>query len=132
MVPKMRVRPFSILLAAIALLAVSAGVASAHVLKAARAANANNFVAREVCRDIVDDPEIGTCVDWTSGPCRRLSPHRIRCQLTHLFRHENGMELRCSQTQEWFILNGEGDLRARPVAKSGRCRVIRPPEPAAP
>jgi len=127
----MRSRLLLALLVAIAALALTASAASAHVLKAVRAANANNFVAREVCLDIVDDPEIGTCVDWVSGPCRRLSAHRIRCQMVHVFRHENGMEVRCRQLQDWFITNANGQLKVRPVAGSASCRQTRPPDPPA-
>ncbi|HEX5762092.1 MAG TPA: hypothetical protein VFY04_03115 [Solirubrobacterales bacterium] len=129
----MRARPLIAIAATIALLAVLASAASAHTLKAARAANANNLVAREVCRGFVDDPDLGTCVDWTSGPCRRVSEHRIRCQMVHFFEHENGARLRCQQVQEWLVSEGKGELKVRPVPRSAFCRQTHPPEePAAP
>lgn len=128
----MRARSVMVLAGAIAIVAILASTASAHTLKAARAANATKFVAREVCRGFVNDPDLGTCVDWSSGPCRRVSAHRIRCQMTHVFRNEEGAELRCRQAQEWFIDEGEGELKARPVPKSASCRETKPPDPVVP
>jgi hypothetical protein len=118
--------------AAVAVLGVGAGIVSAHTLKAVRAANANKAVTREVCRSFVNDPDLGTCVDWTSGPCRRVSAHRIRCQMTHRFEHEDGSEIRCRQAQEWFIPDDGGALQARPVLGSSQCRVVRGPDPVIP
>jgi|GEM_PF-4505151 len=128
----MRARSFIVLGGAIAIVAILASTAGAHTLKAARAANANRFVAREVCRGFVDDPNLGTCVDWSSGPCRRVSAHRIRCQMVHVFRSEEGAELRCRQAQEWFVDEGEGELKVRPVSKSATCRETKPPDPVIP
>lgn len=128
----MRTRPFVVLAATIAALAALAAAASAHTLKAARAANANKLVTREVCRSFVDDPDLGTCVDWTSGPCRRVSPHAIRCQMVHFFERDDGAALRCRQVQEWFVTEGEGGLKSRPVPGSARCRQTHPPEPPTP
>lgn len=128
----MKARSLIFLGAAIAVFATLSSAASAHTLKASRAANANKLVAREVCRSFVDDPDLGTCVDWSSGPCRRVSAHRIRCQMTHVFRRDDGAEGRCRQTQEWFISDGKGELRARLVPGSARCRETQPPEPTTP
>lgn len=125
-------RPFIVLTGAIALLAMLSSTASAHTLKAVRAANANKLVTREVCRSFVDDPDLGTCVDWTSGPCRRVSAHRIRCQMMHFFRRDDGAEGRCRQAQEWFISENDGELKIRPVPGSASCRETHPPEPVVP
>ncbi|HEX9968446.1 MAG TPA: hypothetical protein VGB06_10940 [Solirubrobacterales bacterium] len=120
------------LAAVVATFALAASVASAHALKMVRASNANNQVAKGVCKGFVNDETLGTCVDWTSGPCRRVSAHQVRCQMTHVFRHENGMEVRCRQAQEWFLAEGSGELDARLVPKSVRCRETRPPDPVTP
>jgi hypothetical protein len=106
--------------------------AGAHTLKVVRAANANKSVTRAVCNDIVDDPNIGTCVEWKSGPCSRVSAHRVRCQLAHRFEHENGSLIQCRQAQEWFIRDKGGELRVRSVPKSSECVVLRPPDPVIP
>jgi hypothetical protein len=126
-------RRFLLALIAVALVAaLAASTASAHTLKAARAANASNLVAKEVCRGFVGDPELGTCVDWISGPCRRVSAHAIRCQMVHLFEKEDGSQIRCRQVQEWFIRDGSGDLRARLVPGSARCRQTQGPSTTTP
>ena len=65
----MRSRSFLILATVVAALAVTTSVASAHTLKMVRAANANNQVAKVVCKGFVNDETFGTCVDWISGPC---------------------------------------------------------------
>lgn len=106
--------------------------ASAHTLKVVRAANANKTVTRAVCDDIVNDPEIGTCVAWKSGPCSRVSAHRVRCQLSHRFEHEDGSLIQCHQAQEWFITDKGGELRVRSVPQSSECVLLRAPDPAAP
>ncbi len=106
--------------------------ASAHVLKVARAANANKAVTRAVCNDIVDDPNIGTCVAWKSGPCSRVSAHRVRCQLAHRFEHEDGSLIQCRQAQEWFIADKGSELRVRPVPESPECVLLRAPDPVTP
>ena len=128
----MRGRAFSVLVAAVAAFGLTTSTASAHTLKMARAANANKQVAKIVCKSFMNDETLGTCVDWTSGPCRRVSAHQVRCQLVHVFQHENGMEVRCRQAQEWFIAEGSGELDVRGVPKSVRCIETRPPDPVTP
>lgn len=106
--------------------------ASAHTLKVARAANANKTVTRAVCNDIVDDPDVGTCIAWKSGPCSRVSAHQVRCQLAHRFEHENGSLIQCRQAQEWFITDKRSELRVRPVQGSSECVLLRSPDPVTP
>lgn len=117
---------------AIAVLGFAATAASAHSLKAERAANANKAVARDVCLSFVNDPDLGTCIDWSSGPCRRVSAHRVRCQMTHRFELEDKSQILCRQAQEWFIPNDSGVLKARPVPGSSKCTLVRAPEPVTP
>ena len=117
-------------LVALVVLAVLAlgSVAEAHVLTASRAANANRLVTRAICEDIVNDAALGTCTGWTSGPCRRVSPHRFRCPFTHRLDQEDGSQILCRQVADWLILNKSGTLKTRLVRGSSRCRQVRPPE----
>lgn len=106
--------------------------ASAHTLKVVRAANANKAVTKAVCNDIANDPKIGTCVDWKSGPCNRVSAHRIRCQLRHRLEHKDGSVIQCRQAQDWFITDKGSELRFESVPRSSECVMVRPPDPATP
>lgn len=117
--------------AAVAVFGFSSAV-GAHTLKTVRAANANKTVTRAVCNDLVNDPQIGTCVDWKSGPCSRLSLHRIRCQMTHRLEHENGSVIQCRQAQDWFITGKGNELRFQSVPRSSECALLRPPDPVVP
>lgn len=107
-------------------------IASAHTLQVSRAANANRTVTRAVCNEIVNDPDIGTCVAWKSGPCSRVSAHRVRCQLAHRFEREDGALIQCRQAQEWFIAGKGSELRVRSVPKSSECVLQRAPDPVTP
>jgi hypothetical protein len=124
-------RSFAVTVAAVASLAL-VGAAQAHVLTMPRAANANKFVTREVCESIVDDPALGTCSKWTSGPCRRVSAHRVRCPFTHKLDHEDGSQFLCRQVAEWFISEGSGSMESRILPGSTSCRPLRPPDPVVP
>lgn len=123
-----RTRKSLVALVALAGLALG-GVAEAHVLTSSRAANANRLVTRAICESVVNDATLGTCTGWTSGPCRRVSPHRFRCPFTHKFDQEDGSQVLCRQVADWFIPNNSGTLKTQLVRDSTLCRQIRPPDP---
>jgi hypothetical protein len=106
--------------------------AGAHTLKAERAASANKTFSRGFCNSIVDDPDLGTCTAWTSGPCSRVSAHRVRCAFTSKLEKEDGSRILCRQVLEWSVPGNSGALRLRSLDGLSECRLLRPPDPVVP
>jgi hypothetical protein len=79
-------------------------VASAHTLKLSRAKHANARLTQSLC---TQDPN-AKCYDWHSGPCQRVSRHRVDCHSTtwvHL-----SVDTRCDWENHWYIKKGSNRL----------------------
>lgn len=119
--------------AAVALTVLAAfalvGTAQAHQLKIARASKANHTFTKLLC-SASNEPS-AKCVDSESGPCKRISEHRVRCSLFITLEAEDKSQARCRALVEW-VLQGKSNAIRPSFLGIQSCSQVRGPEVAPP
>ena len=103
-----------------------AGSAVAHTLEVSRASKANKTFAKALCA-ATDDPG-ERCVSYSTGPCSRISEHRVRCSIFITIEAEDKSQGRCLALMEWSIRNKSPALLATFLGIRS-CSQVRPPQP---
>ena len=106
---------------------VFAVTASAHTLKIPRAVAANKADSKGFCASIVNDADLGTCISWKAGPCRRVSEHNVRCVQEQTFESTDGSQTACGIEVEWYYKGRLSVLNARLIKSATACAPVRGP-----
>jgi len=101
--------------------------ASAHTLKIPRAANLNKANSKAFCAETVNDPHLGTCINWKAGPCKRLSEHRVRCIQEQTFEEPDGSQFLCGGEFEYFYKGVLSVIYSKLIKSATACVPVRGP-----
>ena len=101
--------------------------AFAHTLKVPRAAKANKADSKSFCAGIVNNPDLGTCISWKAGPCKRVSAHRVRCVQEQTFEEADGSQFVCGGEFDWYYKGRLSVLYGRLIKSTTTCTPLRGP-----
>jgi hypothetical protein len=101
-----------------------ASPAVAHELEISRANKANKAFAKSLCA-----PADEKCISSAPGPCKRVSEHRVRCEVSMTVEAADKSQGRCLSLVEWY-LRGKSSLLFVKFLGIRSCQQVKPPPPA--
>lgn len=125
----MKIRRLAVLSALIALALVSTADAK---LQLPRAARATKTLSAAICAHItsLNDPNTGTCVNSTAGPCASITANQVVCEMSQTMVSQDGRKIVCATPFEWSVRKSSRVLHGHPLVGTS-CKMLNP-APASP